>query len=102
MVGHLLQQYGQAGPPVRVETLARRLKVDVRSGDLGEISGLLVRSGDSAIIGTNSTQSRVRQRFTIAHELGHFLLHEGLVRHVDHNYRINYRSGESSAATNVE
>lgn len=43
-----------------------------------------------------------RQRFTIAHELGHFLLHEGITNHVDRSYRVNFRSAESSQATNVE
>jgi Zn-dependent peptidase ImmA (M78 family) len=102
MVDALLAQHDQTRPPVRIEKIAKGLGVEVRGGDLGEISGLIVRSGTGAIIGVNSTQGRQRQRFTIAHELGHFLLHEGLVNHVDRNYRINYRSAESSLATNVE
>ena len=102
MVDALLEQHDQKGPPVRIEKVARDLGIEVRSGDLGDVSGLLVRSGEGAIIGVNSNQGRQRQRFTIAHELGHYLLHEGLINHVDHNYRINYRSAESSMATNVD
>lgn len=30
------------------------------------------------------------------------MLHEGLINHVDHNYRTNYRSAESSMATNID
>jgi Zn-dependent peptidase ImmA (M78 family) len=102
MVDGLLDQHHQSGPPVRIEKIAKELGVEIRAGDLGDVSGLLVRSGEGAIIGVNSTQGRQRQRFTIAHELGHFLLHEGLINHVDRNYRINYRSAESSMATNVD
>lgn len=102
MVDALLGQHGQAAPPVRIEKIAKDLGIEIRTGDLGDVSGLIVRSGDGAVIGVNSTQGRQRQRFTIAHELGHFLLHEGLNNHVDHNYRINYRSEESSKATNVD
>lgn len=102
MVSRLLAQHDQTRPPVRIERIARELCVELRSGDLGDVSGVLVRQGESAIIGTNSTQSAQRQRFTIAHELGHFLLHEGITNHVDRSYRVNYRSAESSEATNVE
>lgn len=102
MVNGLLDQYDQREPPVRIERITKNLGIEIRSGDLGDVSGMIVRSGGGAIIGVNSTQVRQRQRFTIAHELGHFLLHEGLTNHVDHNYRINYRSKESSKATNVD
>jgi Zn-dependent peptidase ImmA (M78 family) len=102
MVDHLLLQHRQVRPPVRVEKIAQELSVQVRAGDLKDVSGLLVRTGDTAIIGVNSTQSRVRQRFTIAHELGHFLLHDGIQHHVDHNYRVNFRSDVSSSATSVD
>jgi Zn-dependent peptidase ImmA (M78 family) len=102
MVLALLAQHEQIRPPVRVERIARDLGVEIRSGDLDDVSGVLVRQGNSAIIGTNSTQSAQRQRFTIAHELGHFLLHEGITNHVDRSFRVNFRSAESSQATNVE
>jgi len=36
---------------------------------------LFARHGDRAIIGINGSQAPVRQRFSIAHELGHFVLH---------------------------
>jgi Zn-dependent peptidase ImmA (M78 family) len=102
MVQRLLIQHGQERPPVRIERIAKDLGIELRSGDMGDVSGILVRQGNSAVIGTNSTQSPQRQRFTIAHELGHFLLHEGITNHVDRSYRVNYRSAESSQATNVE
>jgi Zn-dependent peptidase ImmA (M78 family) len=102
MVRGLLVQHQQTKPPVRIEKIAKDLGIEVRSGDLGDVSGVLVRNDGSAIIGTNSTQSAQRQRFTIAHELGHFLLHEGIKEHVDRSYRVNFRSAESSQATNVE
>jgi Zn-dependent peptidase ImmA (M78 family) len=102
MVDQLLKQNGQMRPPVQIEVIATRLGTEIRKGNLGNVSGLIVRKGNNAIIGVNSKQVRQRQRFTIAHELGHFLLHEGLAHHVDHDYRVNYRSDESSKATNVE
>jgi len=50
----------------------------------------------------NQSQAQSRQRFTIAHELGHALLHEGEELHVDKDFRINFRDVVSSLATNVE
>ena len=74
----------------------------MQHGHLGEVSGLIVRDGAAVTIGVNAKQSPARRRFTIAHEFGHFLLHAGLSSHVDHNYRVNFRSDESSLAVEVE
>jgi Zn-dependent peptidase ImmA (M78 family) len=39
------------------------------------MSGLLVVEGKRGAIAYNATHASVRQRFTIAHEIGHYLLH---------------------------
>lgn len=103
MVDALLEADGVAEvPPVPVEAMIRRRGISLQKGDLEDVSGLLVRDGSSSIIGVNGGHPVVRQRFTIAHEFGHFLLHEGIVEHVDHGYRVNYRNDESSLARDVE
>lgn len=89
-------------PPVPIERMVKDRGIVVRKGDLGEVSGLLLRNASGTTIGVNSTQSSLRQRFTIAHEFGHFMLHEGISEHVDHSYRVNYRSEVSSQATDVD
>jgi Zn-dependent peptidase ImmA (M78 family) len=62
--------------PVPVEEIAKRIGVNVLAFDLGsDVSGMLHIKHDSASIGYNPNESKVRQRFTIAHELGHFILH---------------------------
>jgi Zn-dependent peptidase ImmA (M78 family) len=46
-----------------------------------------------------------QQRFTIAHELGHFLLHEGYTVHLDENLgalRINLRNSESARGEDAD
>jgi hypothetical protein len=45
------------------------------------LSALILRHGKNAFIGVNSHQAAVRQRFSVAHELGHFVLH-----HRDHHF----------------
>ncbi len=42
-----------------------------------EMSGYLERRGDTWYVGVNSLHSGVRQRFTVAHEIAHFVLHRG-------------------------
>lgn len=62
--------------PIPVDSLAEANGIQLVSYDLGEeISGLLIVDAQSTTIGYNSNQSRVRNRFTIAHELGHYMLH---------------------------
>jgi len=62
--------------PVPVETVAYRLGLQVEKATLGDdVSGVLVIENGRGMIGYNEDQSKVRQRFSIAHELGHFQLH---------------------------
>lgn len=73
----LIDTFHVVKPPVRVEDIARKLGVEVRRESLaGELSGALYRGRDGApVVGVNDWHADVRQRFTIAHELGHFRLH---------------------------
>lgn len=102
LVDGLLAEHSIIDAPIPVETLVKDYGISLRKGDLGDVSGLIVRDGSDVTIGVNSAQSSVRRRFTIAHEFGHFLLHEGISSHVDHNYRVNFRSSESAKATDVD
>lgn len=89
--------------PVPVEELAKGLNIDVRySEGSDDVSGALIRNADAVVIAVNSAQHENRQRFTIAHELGHFLLHRGTKLHFDEDFRIDYRDATSSDATKRE
>jgi Zn-dependent peptidase ImmA (M78 family) len=62
--------------PVAIDQVARRLNLTMEAGTLGEdVSGMLIIRGERGAIGYNSAHARVRQRFTISHEIAHFLLH---------------------------
>lgn len=65
--------------PVKVAAIARALGIEVKSATLRpRISGQLQRSDTSESgyrIRVNRHESATRQRFTIAHEIAHFLLH---------------------------
>src|SRR5690606_21568604 len=50
----------------------------------------------------NEAHNAARRRFTIAHELGHLVLHRGTAVHVDDSFRFNLRSPRSSTADDVE
>jgi Zn-dependent peptidase ImmA (M78 family) len=62
--------------PVAIEAVARRLNLTMEAAALGEnVSGMLVVKSGRGAIGYNSAHARVRQRFTISHEIAHYLLH---------------------------
>lgn len=70
------------GPPVNIEAIIRGLGVqlDKRAELDPEISGQLERLGaDEYKISVQKSDSYLRQRFTMAHELGHYLLHAHLI-----------------------
>jgi Zn-dependent peptidase ImmA (M78 family) len=102
----LLDQLLISKPPVPVERIATTLGVRVMYERLDEtVSGMLFRSEDGQqVIGVNTRHAPVRQRFTIAHELGHQQLHRGRAVIVDHlaRGRVNFRDVHSSLATDRE
>src|ERR1700726_7718 len=89
----LLPSQAIKAPAVPVEKIARR-HARLTYEDLpAEISGMLVplpseSSERRCAIIVNSEQAPVRQRFTIAHELGHLLLHRYSHPHADAGFKV--------------
>lgn len=54
------------------------------------------------IIVLNKKHTPLRHRFTIAHELGHLLMHQYTKPHADGEQRIRFRDGTSSLGTEPE
>jgi transcriptional regulator with XRE-family HTH domain len=80
----LLKLGGTSSPPVDVKALAEACGAMVLSYSFDDdLSGLVVELDGGAAIGVNSSQAPVRQRFTIAHELGHYLLGHHERFHID-------------------
>jgi Zn-dependent peptidase ImmA (M78 family) len=97
----LLREAGIVAPPVPVEHLAERMGALVRYAPFdGQMSGLLHRSenGNRVVIGVNSRHPTVRQRFSIAHELGHLALHEPAFQ-IDQHAFVSFRNSKSSTAS---
>lgn len=83
--------------PVKVGALAEALGLRVVLATLPlNISGMIQPEGENKyVIKVNRFDSKERQRFTIAHEISHFLLHRSYIRNgvVD---SVLYRSNLSS------
>lgn len=83
----LLQQFAISAAPVPIERILKTLKVRVQYAPLdGDLSGMSYIKDDVPVIGVNSLHHPNRQRFTLAHELGHVCLHRGELEgavHVD-------------------
>ena len=73
--------------PVDVAAAARKLGVEIYAAGLApKVSGVLVRdpsykTASGFVIFVDQAEPAVRQRFTAAHELGHFVLHKDAVVH---------------------
>ena len=104
-VKNILDQLKITRAPIDPEMIANYFGIKIQYEPLqGDISGCLLRDKkDGAIIGVNSLHHENRQRFTIAHELGHYLLHKGELTFIDRKFnRINFRSGSSASTDDIE
>lgn len=77
IIDDLLQCGGFDNFPRDVDQIIHNLGISVcEDSDLPpETSGYLKKDGEKWIIGVNPKHSKRRQRFTKAHELGHYLMH---------------------------
>lgn len=71
----------QKKPPVKMFSLARELGLEVYRCEFPDnISGCIEREEDSSyVIFTNEDHHINRRRFTVAHEIAHYLLHRDLI-----------------------
>ncbi|MFJ4361657.1 ImmA/IrrE family metallo-endopeptidase [Streptomyces massasporeus] len=99
----LLTQFGIDDAPIDPRLIAEKLGVLVVPQDMpDDVSGMLMRRGDEQVIGVNQKHHENRQRFTMAHELGHLKLHRGRPLILDTDTRVNFRDTVSSMATDRE
>jgi Zn-dependent peptidase ImmA (M78 family) len=97
----LVERLEVQAPPVDVESIASLLDLRIVTEDLGDdISGLLVSRDGSASIAVRRSDPPNRRRFTIAHEIGHFVLRHHVQRnelvHADRHEQVIYRSPRAS------
>lgn len=98
----LSRQFGPNGPPVDVERIVRAYGIPIVYADLGsEVSGLLISGGEPARICIQEQDVPARRRFTLGHELAHFLLRHqfepGEHVHVDRGNYISQRGSLAAA-----
>lgn len=84
--------------PVKLGQLAKDLGVAIKVSSMRTgFSGQIAREGNQYVIRVNRNEARERQRFTIGHELAHYLLHRHVIDSSPDGITdtVLYRSGAS-------
>lgn len=80
--------------PIPVEKIVEKYGIQIRYAPGEEFSGILIKKGNGkTLMGINSEEAKVRRRFTIAHELGHFFLDP---KNISIDYRKNHNATKKS------
>jgi Zn-dependent peptidase ImmA (M78 family) len=110
----LLQQYGfnvenidvkKNNLSIDVEAVADSLRINViRHAFSDEVSGVFFRKNVQLYLGVNEHHHDHRQRFTIAHEIGHYVLHSSEILHYDKTdlERVYFRTDNISDLNEIE
>ena len=100
----ILEEFKVTRPPVPIDKIARKMGVRLLYSPLDdELSGMVYIKEGNPIIGVNALHHPNRQRFTIAHEVGHLLMHRHQIEqevHVDKTFLMLRRDAESSSGIN--
>jgi Zn-dependent peptidase ImmA (M78 family) len=99
----LLERLNLQNVPVPVGKIAKALGAQVVLSPLDdELSGMVLVKAERILIGVNSLHHPNRQRFTIAHEIGHLDLHRNFITdqiHVDKKFAVLMRDPSSATGT---
>ena len=91
---------------IQVKEVATRLGIELSLYDFGDdVSGVLVRDGEKTTIGYSTQTGLQRQRFTIAHELGHYVLdhqRQGIFVDTPEKYFTLFRDAKSATGEDVQ
>lgn len=88
-------------PPVNLKNIMNSLSIKFEEKDYeGQLSGAAIFNGNDMIVTVSSKEPESRKRFTIAHEIGHLLLHADQALNIDIkpvslNRDLNSTTGES-------
>jgi Zn-dependent peptidase ImmA (M78 family) len=99
----LLDERGITKPPVPVDKLAAAEGIHLAYESMGgnDVSGMLYRRSTATVMVINGDHHHHRQRFTIAHEIGHYRLHDADA-YLDGTARLRFRDGASATGTDIE
>ncbi|HRH45286.1 MAG TPA: ImmA/IrrE family metallo-endopeptidase [Pyrinomonadaceae bacterium] len=108
LVKKILIENNIQSPYVRIEDIVKNIGIELIEEDANDdIAGFLIKNYDekTAIIGVNKNHKPNRRRFTIAHELGHFFLHNYEGVHFDGKHsgsQMFLRDEKSTKGTDIE
>lgn len=96
---HRLRENNLLKTPIDIYSIAEFLGLEVQEEAMDdELSGYIEPRGSGWTIGVNAYHHPNRQRFTVAHELGHFLLHRPTEKHTDVTFA--RRTGQKNTKEN--
>src|SRR6516225_5201897 len=90
--------------PVPLDTVGKYFSAQIRRAPLDdELSGMIFIRDNVPIIGINATHHPHRQRFTLAHEIGHLVLHKHLITNVVHvDKKLPFLLRDTKSATGTD
>lgn len=107
-INELLTNTGTSYPDDDLLSIVQKLGVKVVVADLSDIgddvSGIVMpkeKGADQDTIMINAREDGERRNFTLAHELGHYVLHNGTHLRIDkYNYAVNSQESKEETEAN--
>lgn len=83
--------------PIPIKDIIKGQGIKLLPYDMEDgVSGILMIEKNNSTIGYAKGESPLRQRFTMAHELGHFMLHQHNDLFIDKGFRTMYRPSSNT------
>lgn len=100
----IINKFGLTEPFIDVKEIAIKLGAQViMQANEEDLSGMIFVSDNGIVIGVNSLHPETRQRFTIAHEIGHMVMHMHILEgtpHIDKKFGVQLNRDKRSSLGN--
>lgn len=87
-VESIIKKLNISSPPIPIEKVAElfSLQIIIYPKFPNNVSGVIIKKEGLNVIGVNSNHPKVRQRFSIAHELGHYIMGHDNMEYIDETF----------------
>ena len=92
----ILQHFNVFAPAVPVQEIIAAMGIPVEKVSATPWSGAVSSAGSVAKVWVRSTDTPVRQRFTLAHELGHLMLHDLGIAYRDDSFSGGWKEAQAN------
>lgn len=101
-IADVIRKYSNSKIPIDIMEVAKMMGLNIFQSDFSDesISGLIIPKDKEIHVAKKDNYER--KRFSIAHEIGHYVLHYNFGKDIENKEHVSYRNSDSSLGFSIK